>query len=260
MSRIRSVHPGFFTDEDLVSVSMGARLLFIGLGIEADDKGIFEWKPLTIKMRLFPADNVSVEELLAELSAVGAIRQFEAQGKKYGAIRNFRKFQKPKTPNNIHPSTPEILAFVGLTEAPEGGSISEIPNGKASAFPPKGEIAPQMEEGGGREEEEELEPNGSCASDDARFTVSDFVESWNEVAQRCGLPSIAKLTDRRKRAFAVRQREYPEIEAWRAAFRCLADSPWMHGDNKTGWRADPDFFLQAKSFTKLVEGSYGQAH
>lgn len=107
---------------------------------------------------------------------------------------------------------------------------------------------------------EEVEPNGSCASGDARFTASDFVESWNETADLCGLPRIAKLTDRRKRAFAVRQREYPDIEDWRRAFRCLRDSPWMHGDNKTGWRADPDFFLQAKSFTKLVEGSYGKAH
>jgi hypothetical protein len=107
---------------------------------------------------------------------------------------------------------------------------------------------------------EEVTPNGVCASGDARFTASDFVESWNETADQCGLPRIAKLTDRRKRAFAVRQREYPDIEDWRKAFRCLRDSPWMHGDNKTGWRADPDFFLQPKSFTKLVEGSYGQAH
>jgi hypothetical protein len=256
MSRIRSVHPGFFTDEDLVSVSMGARLMFIGLGVEADDKGVFEWKPLTIKMRLFPADNVVVEELLAELSVAGAIRQFENGGKKYGAIRNFRKFQKPKTPNNIHPAGPEILAFVGLSDAPVPEPIP--PNGET--FPPKGEIAPQMEEGGEDGEEEESAPNGACASGDARFTASDFVESWNETADLCGLPRIAKLTDRRKRAFAVRQREYPDIDDWRRAFRCLRDSPWMHGDNKTGWRADPDFFLQPKSFTKLVEGSYGKAN
>lgn len=105
-----------------------------------------------------------------------------------------------------------------------------------------------------------IEPNGSCPADAARFTVKDFVESWNETANLCGLPRITRLTDRRKRAFAVRQREYPDIEDWRRAFRCLRDSPWLHGENKNGWRADPDFFLQAKSFTKLVEGSYGQAH
>lgn len=148
MSRIRSVHPGFFTDEDLVSVSMPARLLFIGLGVEADDKGIFEWKPLTIKMRVFPADNVAVEELLTELSGVGAVRRYEVDGRSFGAIRNFRRFQKPKTPNDIHPATAEILTFVGLP--------SEIKTDDEGAFPPKGEtvlpkgeIPPQREEGGG---------------------------------------------------------------------------------------------------------------
>lgn len=107
---------------------------------------------------------------------------------------------------------------------------------------------------------DKIEPKGSCASGDApAFTVQDFVESWNEVAQACGLSKIRKLTDARKRAFNVRRREYPDIADWQAAFRCLQSNKWMHGDNKTGWRADPDFFLQAKSFTKLVEGQYGQA-
>ena len=107
---------------------------------------------------------------------------------------------------------------------------------------------------------ENIEPKGSCASGDApAFTVDDFVESWNEVAEACGLSKIRKLTEARRRAFNVRRREYPEIADWQAAFRCLTSNKWMHGDNKTGWRADPDFFLQAKSFTKLVENQYGQA-
>jgi len=91
------------------------------------------------------------------------------------------------------------------------------------------------------------------------FTCADFVESWNSVANDCGLPTIRKLTDRRKRAFKVRQNEYPDIDDWKQAFRTLRDSRWMHGDNQNGWRADPDFFLQAKSFTKLVEGAYAKA-
>lgn len=106
----------------------------------------------------------------------------------------------------------------------------------------------------------EEEPKGSCASGDApAFTVEDFVEAWNETAEGCGLRQIRKLTDARRRAFNVRRREYPDIADWQAAFGCLRDNKWMHGDNKSGWRADPDFFLQAKSFTKLVEGQYGQA-
>jgi hypothetical protein len=107
---------------------------------------------------------------------------------------------------------------------------------------------------------EDREPKGSCASGDApAFTVQDFVEAWNETAETCGLSKIRKLTDARKRAFAVRRREYPDIADWQRAFGCLAQNKWMHGDNKNGWRADPDFFLTASKFTKLVEGQYGQA-
>lgn len=155
MARIRSVHPGFFTDEDLVSVSMAARLLFIGLGVEADDKGIFEWKPLTLKMRVFPADNVDVATLLTELADVGAVKKFEADGRAYGAIRNFRKFQKPKTPNDIHPASAEILAFAGL-------SISETKPAEEAPFPSKGGKSSQMEDGGGKREKEE-KPDGSSS-------------------------------------------------------------------------------------------------
>lgn len=141
MSRIRSIHPGFFTDERLVSVSMAARLLFIGLGVEADDKGVFEWKPLTIKMRVFPGDNVDVEALLAELAGVDAIAFYEIEGRKYGAIRNFRKFQKPKTPNDVHPLPNHFRNYVGLTDV-----ISE-------PFPQNGEKPLLMEDGGGKREE-----------------------------------------------------------------------------------------------------------
>lgn len=108
--------------------------------------------------------------------------------------------------------------------------------------------------------ETDITPKGVSADKPApAFTFDDFVETWNEVASECGLSPIKRKTEPRRRAFKARQREYPEIDDWKAAFRCLQSNKWMHGDNPKGWRADPDFFLQAKSFTKLVEDQYGQA-
>ncbi|WP_066268970.1 hypothetical protein [Blastomonas sp. CCH3-A3] len=108
MSRIRSVHPGLWTDEQFVSLSPMARLLFIGIWNECDDKGSFIWSPIQLKMRLFAADNVDVASLLSELVAVGVVIQYEISGKSYGAVRNFCKFQRPKKPNDVYPQTPEI--------------------------------------------------------------------------------------------------------------------------------------------------------
>lgn len=145
MARIRSIHPGFFTDERLVEAPISARLLLIGLGIEADDKGVFEWKPLTLKMRIFPADNIDVAALLLELQRVDVVRSYEIEGRQYGAIRNFRRHQRPKTPNDIHPITPEIGNYIGPPPAKP-----EKPSGKGGSFPQNGEKPAQMEDGGGK--------------------------------------------------------------------------------------------------------------
>lgn len=149
MARIRSVHPTLFSDEAFVSCSPCARLLAIGLWTDADDKGVFEWKPLTIKMRIFPADAFNVatmSDLLNELAAANIVKRFEADGKEYGAIRNFRRWQRPKKPNSIHPMPDDLIPYVGLTEA------SSVPVG--NQFGTGTEISPQMEDGGCRREGE----------------------------------------------------------------------------------------------------------
>ena len=151
MSRIRSIHPGLWTDEEFVTLSAYARLLLIGLWNECDDKGIFEWKPLTLKMRLLPADNVDASELLAEIEKSGAIKLYSIDGKQFGAVRNFAKFQRPKKPNDIHPATAEILAFCAVSSELQAIQGEQVPN----QFPTASEIAPQMEDGGGREGGEE---------------------------------------------------------------------------------------------------------
>lgn len=163
MSRIRSVHPGFFRDDRLVPCSAFARLLFIGLGVEADDKGIFEWKPVTLKMSIFPGDNIDIAALLAELVEADAIRQFEVAGKRYGAIRNFRKYQKPKTPNDVHPMADGISEYVSLPPKVETDAAER------AAFPQNGENRFQMEDGGGVEEDEKESPPSPPEGDARRL-------------------------------------------------------------------------------------------
>ena len=183
MARIRSVHPGLFTDEAFVSRSPLARLLFIGLWTEADDEGAFEWKPIQIKMRLLPVDNTDVAPLLAELVEANMMRRYSAGGREYGAIRNFRRFQRPKKPKSVHPMPAEVRTYVGcgdvssVSDDPESPGSSEqqdtepqygskpqevetdrVPKKgelrrvQASAVPKKSRKSPQMEEGGGRME------------------------------------------------------------------------------------------------------------
>lgn len=183
MARIRSVHPGLWTDETFVGLTRDARLLLIGLWSECDDRGVFEWKPLQIKMRLCAGDDVSVAEIgewLAELTASEVAKKYSLDGKSYGAVRNFCRWQRPKKPNYTHPMPDEFRHYVGFDatssepKRDEGVSNSEpgilsdqhgsepstdepatVPN----QFPTGGEKSPQREEikeeGGGEEREEE---------------------------------------------------------------------------------------------------------
>lgn len=173
MSRIRSIHPGLWTDEDFVTLSPLARLLYMGIWNECDDKGIFEWKPLTLKMRLLPGDNADVAQLLAEIEAIGAVRRYEIAGKAYGAVRNFCKFQRPKKPNNIHPVGPEILTYVGHSGEFEASEVSPVPH----QFPTASENAKQMEDGGGREGGEERKKAYAFSVGDVRLIQSDY-DDW----------------------------------------------------------------------------------
>lgn len=74
MARMRYIKPEFWTDSRMVSLTRDARLLYIGTwNFALCDKGHLEDDALRLKMQVFPADNVDVAALLAELMAAGRI-------------------------------------------------------------------------------------------------------------------------------------------------------------------------------------------
>lgn len=194
MARIRSVHPGLFTDEAFVSVSMAARLLLIGLWTESDDNGVFEWNPVKLKMRIFPADDANVAGLLIELKSVNAIEDFE-YGKIYGAIRNFRKYQRPKSPKAIHPIPEYIKEYVGLV--PQNG---EAEPDERPQFPQNGEIPPQMEDGGDKMEEEGRKETTAAGDAPAMSNLPSYFEPSERVFEAMGLdPDDHRMWSQRSR-------------------------------------------------------------
>lgn len=145
MPRIRSIHPSLFTDEDYMSLSPFAMAAWPGIWVEADDNGVFEWKPLTLKARLLPCAAINMGDVLAEYEARGMVQRFNVAGKEYGAIRNFRKFQRPEKPKAWHPLPDELREFVSLPPTDQQPVADQSPT-----VPRK---SPQMEDVGGRMEE-----------------------------------------------------------------------------------------------------------
>lgn len=191
MARIRSVHPGLFTDEAFMGLSSDAQIFLIGLYTESDDQGIFEWKPVTLRARLRPAKDGSVDAILAELQTNNCVLQYEMSGRKYGAVRNFRKYQRPKKPNAIHPTTDQIRTYVALS-----GSSSEPDDDEEQQVPQKAEISPQMEEVGGRRKEITEEAKASSAATAAVPKISDASKpDWWPKRDRYGRV-LGEITDK----------------------------------------------------------------
>lgn len=190
MARIRSVHPSLFTDEAWVSCTPMARLLYIGLWTDADDQGLFEWRPIQLKMRLFPGDNTDVSPLLDELASVELVARLESGGKKLGAIRQFRKYQRPKKPNRIFVLPPEWETYVGL-----GDDSAELGDDEAPPVPHRtptdSELPPQMEDGGCRREVELVVVGG--ARDTSAMPMVDDWPPVNPMAVLLALVECAFL-------------------------------------------------------------------
>lgn len=186
MARIRSIHPGLFTDESFVSCSPLARLLVLGLWTEADDQGVFEWKPVTLKMRLLPVDGADVSALLGEIAEQNIIKRFEANGKSYGAVRNFRKYQRPKSPSAVHPMPADLRSYV---------AISEIAGDEPAPFPPKAEIVPQMEDGGEGVGEKEDTASAASSASAPDFDFQDAERRCTEAAGSDRLGSFAPIAE-----------------------------------------------------------------
>lgn len=240
MSRIRSIHPGIWTDEDFVTLSPLARLFFLGIWNECDDRGIFQWSPLQLKMRILPMEGAQPDKLLFELVDAGFVLSYMHSGKQYGAVKNFMKFQHPKKPRNIHPITEDVQQFVSDGEP--------VPN----EFPSGGEPVPIGEEG---REGEGNEGEDSCASGDA-LEPEHIVEHWNEIAPTLGKPCIRKLTPARRSLLKARIGQN-ELEDFVEVFANIRASPFLRGDK--GWRGCTfDWVFKQANFQKILEGNYNE--
>ena len=104
---------------------------------------------------------------------------------------------------------------------------------------------------------EEKEESISLPSEARQSAELDgAVSGWNAMARQHGLSTVQRLTEPRRRSLKARLAECGGIEGWERALHLITESPFLLG--QTGeWKADFDFVLQAKSFTKLMEGTYG---
>lgn len=119
MPRQRMVKPEFFESDSLAECSYAARLAFIGLWCQADDKGHAKASVRKLRKLIFPLEDMTDAEFegcLAELERVGCIKHYEVDGDGYIEVVNFGVYQKVQHPSKTTiPDPPEGLAKTKVT-------------------------------------------------------------------------------------------------------------------------------------------------
>lgn len=154
MARIRTIKPEFFTSEDIVELSAFARLLYIALWCEADRAGRMQWKPRTFKMRYFPADDIDINALCAELIDGGLVVVYGdglAYIPKFEAHQHINPRESASTLPDPHASSTRRHASArviapSVTHREEGKGKEGVEDASPSAPPTSeesSEVAPQ---------------------------------------------------------------------------------------------------------------------
>lgn len=110
MPRIRTIKPEFFSSEQLAECSPTARLLFIGMWCFSDDGGVHPASAARLKMEIFPADAISIDEvkaLVGELVNRGLIASYEEDGKGFWRVTGWHH-QRIEKPTYSYPRSQEF--------------------------------------------------------------------------------------------------------------------------------------------------------
>lgn len=235
MARIRSLKPGFFTNEHLAELPFEARLCFAGLWTLADREGRLEDRPRRIKAALFPYDTIDIDRLLDGLASREFIVRYAADGAAYIAIPTWHTHQRPKTDETASSIPPHV---------------SSDPRGKSS--PPRTyngqrtERSGQGTEGGGAD----VAPIAADVP-----SVEALADLWNTVTA-APLPRCRDLTSKRRRHIKSRLTER-SLDDWGAVFKRIQASSFCRGDSDRGWIASFDWAIGSPDVAvKVLEGKY----
>jgi len=100
MARIRTFKPEFLRHEELQELENKYHndcpmFVFLGLWSVCDKQGVFQWKPKSLKLDIYPFLEYDMEKTLSILLDNGFISRFETEdGNVYGFVINFEKHQR----------------------------------------------------------------------------------------------------------------------------------------------------------------------
>lgn len=164
------------------------------------------------------------------------------------ASENKEEFPPPNREPNRNP----------ITKKPE--ARSQIPEDIPPTSSLRSDVAPPPDQSGIGADEAQLSDLPLAVPAEAPDVARQAFDAWNDLARDIGLPIAQVFTARRQSALKARLAEVGGLDGWGVALAKIRGSPFLRGEtSRDGWKADLDFLLQQKSFTKLMEGSYDRS-
>lgn len=122
MARKRDLSPDIWTDERVLALTLSARLLYVGLISQADDKGRLEWSPRQLAARIVPGESADdVSSWMAEVASVRLVERYEADGRVYAYHPRWDRHQSPS--RQIASRLPDPEDGVPLTTDQNGSPL-----------------------------------------------------------------------------------------------------------------------------------------
>lgn len=248
MARIRSLKPGFFSNEELCELSPWHRLCFAGLWTQADREGRLEDRPRRLKGAIFPYDDLNMDQLIQGLADKGFLTRYAADGVAYLAICAFLKHQRPKSDE-----TPSVIP-APLSTDPRGNVTAPRPyNGQRDLG--SGNRTEGLRADGAPLVADGVTTHETADGADHQRRADDFMNLWNSTTTP-PIPRCRELTAKRRRHIRVRLEEHPLTE-WGPIFMRIQASAFCRGENDRKWAASFDWVIGSPDVAvKVLEGKY----
>lgn len=217
MARIRSIKPEYWTSEQIMELSRDARLLFIGMWGFCDDAGIHPAKPKTLKAEVFPADDLTSEDvrrMVDECISIGLIDEYEVDGERYWMVTGWHH-QKVDQPTFKYPRPDGSV--------PDGAAKRRQTRMRSSNSPNT------------RRTEQEHSPNTPRTLDECSPPESSRVESSREERIKNIGSVVASSASARKNEDSIPKNEADWLRHMRSKHGFEADPTNMH-DRKRYWQ------------------------
>lgn len=236
MSRIRTIKPEFFIDEDIAKLSYPVRLAYIGLWCHADREGKLEDKPNQLKVQILPYDKSNFNDVLQALHDAGFIQRYSVDNRDLIIIPKFLEHQRPNAKEKESVIPNPLINIASTEETQSGISPREI------------QIFTEGKERKGKE--------GKELSLFVNKIVDIYVKFGNNLPQprlddENKLQSVSIAKDISKRL---------KVMGWQELFKAAVihanKCPYAKGDNNRGWKVSLRWLVDsAKNVDKALDWS-----